>query len=82
MSTEYVFNYQLGQIQVPLIRPKMWSESSIQMFITEPYWAWNRGARRIPTEQGVFCLKVRHWMDKSEYVLLITQMSIANHNNP
>ena len=25
---------------------------------------------------------VRHWMDKSEYVVLIAQMSIANRNNP
>ena len=49
MSTEYVFNWV--QNQVPIIRPKMWSESSIQTFITEPCWAWNRRACRIPTEQ-------------------------------
>ena len=79
---EYRVCIQLGQTQVPIKRPKMWSESSIQTFITEPYWAWNRRACRIPHRTGCTCVTVRHWMDKSEYVLLIAQMSIANRNNP
>ena len=48
---EYTYVFNWVQNQVPIIRPKIWSESSIQTFITEPYWAWNRRACRIPTEQ-------------------------------
>ena len=82
---EYRVCIQLGQTQVPIIRPKMWSESSIQTFITEPYWAilsMEPSCLPYTHRTGCTCVTVRHWMDKSEYVLLIAQMSIANRNDP